>query len=82
MDADLDAELVRIAATTGRSKSWIVNEALRSFVANERQFLAAVEEKLGRKLLRVAADAIEPRPVFDRFAHIGVLRTLPTKGLR
>lgn len=50
VDADLDAELVRIAATTGRSKSWIVNEALRSFVANERQFLAAVEE--GKQALK------------------------------
>jgi ferredoxin-nitrite reductase len=34
--------------------------------------LALVEEKLGRKLDRVAADAIAPRPAFDRTAHIGV----------
>jgi predicted transcriptional regulator len=50
IDADLDAELSRIAATSGRSKSWLVNEALRSFVANEQQFLAAVEE--GKQALR------------------------------
>ncbi|CAN5280324.1 NirA family protein [soil metagenome] len=36
------------------------------------KFLAAVEEKLGRKLARVPADAIAPRPVYDRLAHIGV----------
>ncbi|EKS40451.1 NirA family protein [Afipia clevelandensis] len=36
------------------------------------KFLAAVEEKLGRKLLRVPAEAIAPRPTYDRFAHIGV----------
>ncbi len=36
------------------------------------KFLAAVEEKLGRKLARVPVEAIEPRPPFDRFAHIGV----------
>lgn len=36
------------------------------------KFLAAVEEKLGRKLGRVPAEAIAPRPVYDRFAHIGV----------
>jgi ferredoxin-nitrite reductase len=36
------------------------------------KFIAAVEEKLGRKLVRVPAEAIEPRPVFDRSAHIGV----------
>jgi predicted transcriptional regulator len=50
IDANLDAELSRIAATSGRSKSWLVNEALRSFVANEQQFLAAVEE--GKQALR------------------------------
>ena len=36
------------------------------------KFLAAVEEKLGRKLVRVPADAIAPRPAYDRLAHIGV----------
>jgi ferredoxin-nitrite reductase len=36
------------------------------------KFLSAVEEKLGRKLARVPADAIAPRPAYDRFAHIGV----------
>src|SRR6516162_3278342 len=36
------------------------------------RFLALVEEKLGRKLARVPAEALEPRPPFDRAAHIGV----------
>ena len=44
VDADLDAELSQLAAKTGRTKSWLITEALRSFVANEQQFLAAVEE--------------------------------------
>src|SRR5262249_40565273 len=34
--------------------------------------VALVEEKLNRKLARVAPEAIEPRPAFDRKAHIGV----------
>jgi ferredoxin-nitrite reductase len=34
--------------------------------------LGLVEEKLGRKLDRVAGDAFAPRPPFDRSAHIGV----------
>ncbi|NNM74045.1 NirA family protein [Enterovirga aerilata] len=38
------------------------------------KYLAAVEEKLGRKLDRVAPDFAEPRGPFDRFAHIGVHR--------
>lgn len=36
------------------------------------KFLAAVEEKLGRKLTRIAADAVAARPDYDRSAHIGV----------
>lgn len=36
------------------------------------KFIEAVEEKLGRKLTRIATDAIAPRPVYDRLAHIGV----------
>src|ERR1700688_1450803 len=34
--------------------------------------LTLVEEKLGRPLTRVQAQALEPRPAFDRSAHIGV----------
>jgi len=36
------------------------------------KYLTAVEDKLGRKLTRIAPEAIEQRPVFDRLAHIGV----------
>ena len=36
------------------------------------KFMLTVEQRLGRKLLRVPAEAIAPRPVFDRMAHIGV----------
>jgi ferredoxin-nitrite reductase len=36
------------------------------------KFLTLVEEKLGRPLTRVQAAALEPRPAFDRAAHIGV----------
>jgi ferredoxin-nitrite reductase len=36
------------------------------------KFLSAVEEKLGWKLTRAPAEAVKPRPTFDRAAHIGV----------
>jgi ferredoxin-nitrite reductase len=36
------------------------------------KFITAVEEKLGRKLDRVPAHVVLPRPAFDRTAHIGV----------
>src|ERR1700704_1189086 len=35
------------------------------------KFLVAVEEKFGRKLVRAPADAIAPRPLFDRLAPLG-----------
>ena len=36
------------------------------------KFLALVEEKLGHAFTRVPAEALAPRPAFDRMAHIGV----------
>jgi ferredoxin-nitrite reductase len=36
------------------------------------RFLAAMEEKLGRSLTRVSAEALAPPPPIDRWAHIGV----------
>ena len=36
------------------------------------KFMEAVESRLGRKLARVADEAIKPRPEADRMAHIGV----------
>jgi ferredoxin-nitrite reductase len=36
------------------------------------KFMTTVEERLGRKLARAPAEAIVPRPDFDRIAHIGV----------
>jgi ferredoxin-nitrite reductase len=36
------------------------------------KFMAAVEAKLGRRLVRLPSEAIAPRPSFDRLAHIGV----------
>ena len=36
------------------------------------KYLAAVEEKLGRKLDRVASEHVAPRRPTDRFAHVGV----------
>jgi ferredoxin-nitrite reductase len=35
------------------------------------KFLAAVEEKLGGKLIRAPAEAMTSRPAFDRAAHVG-----------
>ena len=40
----LDRDLRTLAAATGRSKSWLVAEALRSYVEAEKEFIEAVEE--------------------------------------
>jgi ferredoxin-nitrite reductase len=38
------------------------------------KFLVLVEEKLGHSFTRVPADALAPRPAFERMGHIGVHR--------
>jgi RHH-type transcriptional regulator, rel operon repressor / antitoxin RelB len=40
----LDRDLRTIAVATGRSKSWLVAEALKSYVETEREFIEAVEQ--------------------------------------
>ncbi|MGH6915838.1 MAG: CopG family ribbon-helix-helix protein [Geminicoccales bacterium] len=40
----LDRDLRMLAVATGRSKSWLVAEALKSYVEAEKEFLEAVEE--------------------------------------
>jgi predicted transcriptional regulator len=40
----LDQDLRTLALATGRSKSWLVAEALKSYVAAEKEFIEAVEE--------------------------------------
>jgi predicted transcriptional regulator len=40
----LDRDLRVLAAATGRSKSWLVAEALKSYVAAEKAFIEAVEQ--------------------------------------
>ncbi len=50
------------------------NKARLKYVLDDwgfEKFLAAVEEKLGQKLTRAPAEAVEPQPGFDRLAHIG-----------
>jgi len=40
---DLDRDLRALADATGRSRSWLVAEALKSYVEAERAFIEAVE---------------------------------------
>jgi predicted transcriptional regulator len=40
----LDRDLRMLAVVTGRSKSWLVAEALKSYVRAEKEFIEAVEE--------------------------------------
>jgi RHH-type transcriptional regulator, rel operon repressor / antitoxin RelB len=67
VDADLDADLERLASATGRSKSWLIDEALRSYVANEQQFLAAIEE--GKRALR-DGKVVDHATVVEAFERI------------
>ena len=40
----LDRDLRTLAAATGRSKSWLVAVALKSYVEVEKEFIEAVEQ--------------------------------------
>src|ERR1700681_3516906 len=46
IDADLYQNLDRLAQATGRSKSWHLSEALRTYIASERDFIEAVQAGL------------------------------------
>jgi predicted transcriptional regulator len=46
VDKGLEADLAKIAKTTGRTRSALINEALRSFVSTEIQFISKVEAGL------------------------------------
>jgi predicted transcriptional regulator len=41
---ELDRDLAKLSTATGRSKSWLVADALTSYVQSERAFIEAVEE--------------------------------------
>ena len=46
VDDTLASELDQLAHQTGRSRSVLIEQALRSYVANEREFLAKVDAGL------------------------------------
>jgi predicted transcriptional regulator len=41
---DLSQQLTSLAQALRRNRSWVIEEALRSYVESEKQFLDAVEE--------------------------------------
>lgn len=67
VDAELDAELTRLASAKKRTKSWLINEALRSYVTTERQFIDAVKE--GKKALKEGR-VIDNRTVVAAFNRL------------
>jgi predicted transcriptional regulator len=46
LDEDLASELDQLAQQTGRSRSTLIEEALRSYISSERDFLAKVDAGL------------------------------------
>ncbi|MFN8517424.1 MAG: ribbon-helix-helix protein, CopG family [Thermomicrobiales bacterium] len=43
---ELSEQLTSLAQALGRNRSWVIEEALRGYIASEQQFLTAVEEGL------------------------------------
>jgi len=74
VDATALAEaIVRVFIDTGDRTNRL--KARLKYVIDKigvEKFMALVEAKLGQSLTRVPAEALAPRPVFDRMAHIGV----------
>ena len=44
ISAELDRDLTKLATATGRLKSWLGADALKSYVQSEKAFIEAVEE--------------------------------------
>ena len=44
ISGDLAEQVEQLSSALGRNKSWLLQQALESYVASERQFLEAVRE--------------------------------------
>lgn len=66
--AELSQQVDRLAAATRRNRSWVVEEALRAYLAQELAFLEAVEEGLRQ----MEADEVVPHS--DVVAYVRSLR--------
>lgn len=64
IERELSEQIERLAEVTGRKKVWLVNEALRAYLAAETAFIAAVEEG------RADAQAGRVRPFEDYAAEL------------
>ncbi len=73
VDRELSEQLERLAEATGRKKVWLINEALRAYLAAETAFIAAVEEG------RADAQAGRVRP-FEEYAAELRQRLAPHQG--
>lgn len=47
--SDLDGNLERLAEATGRTKSWLLNDALAGYIAREMEFVEAVQAGLNER---------------------------------
>lgn len=46
ISGEMDEQIATIAHLRGRTRSWIINEALRGYIQSEKQFIEAVQEGL------------------------------------
>jgi len=53
---ELSRQVDRLAAATNRNRSWVVEEALRAYLARELEFIEAVEEGIRQR----EADEVVP----------------------
>jgi len=63
LDADLKAELERIARAEGRSASWVANRAIRAFIEERRAVRDLVD--LGLEAVAREDPGVRPKTVHD-----------------
>ncbi|MDQ2809960.1 MAG: ribbon-helix-helix protein, CopG family [Chloroflexota bacterium] len=62
----LGQQVDRLATAIRRNRSWVIEEAVRAYIAQEMQFLAAVEEGIAAY---AAGDVVDHAEVVADFAH-------------
>ena len=67
LDADTQAQLEKLAAATSRSRSWLVAEAVKQYVAEQSWQVEAIEEGIREADAGNFASADEVKEAFARW---------------
>ena len=66
---ELDQQLVSLAKATGRTKSWLANQAIQDFIAREAWQVAQIEQAIAEA---DAGDFVQAEEMAAKFKSWGV----------